>query len=169
MKALDIDSLKGQYLGFTESLKSVMLGTIDEDGKSFVSYAPFVKHDGKLYIYISRIANHYRYLEARSEVDVMLIDDEANTPNLFARQRARFTGHAANLGNAGYEAIFAKFEGRFGKNMIGMLRGLDFSLFQLTLSEGRYVAGFGQAFDIDLSGEVFQHVARDGHQSSGKN
>ncbi|MDQ6418840.1 pyridoxamine 5'-phosphate oxidase family protein [Paenibacillus sp. LHD-117] len=167
MKALDIDSLKEQYLAFSESLKSVMLSTISEDGKPFVSYAPFVKHDGKLYIYLSRIANHYRHLEANPEVDVMMIADEADTPNLFARQRARFVGTALNLGNEGYEEIFAKFEQRFGKNMIGMLKGLDFSLFELTLSEGRYVAGFGQAFDIDLSGETFQHVARDGH-SAGK-
>ncbi|MFD0590368.1 HugZ family protein [Paenibacillus sp. GCM10027627] len=163
-----MDTLKENYLAFTASLKSVMLSTIGEDGKPFVSNAPFVEHEGKLYVYISRIANHYRYLEERPEVDVMLIEDEANSKNLFARQRARFVGNASNLGNEGYEDIFEKFEQRFGKNMIGMLRGLDFSLFELTVSEGRYVAGFGLAFDIDLAGERFQHVARDGH-TAGKN
>lgn len=168
MKALDIESVKGQYLQFTDSLKTVMLSTLSPEGTPFASYAPFVKHDGKLYIYISRIANHYRHMEENPNVDVMFIEDETNTSNLFARQRARFQGHAVNLGDEGSEAVFEKFSERFGKNMIGMLRGLDFSLFELTLSAGRYVVGFGQAFDIDLAGEQLVHVARDGHQSSGK-
>lgn len=168
MKALDIDAVKEQYLQFTDSLKTVMLSTISAEGTPFISYAPFIKHEGKLYIYISRIANHYRYMEENPNVDVMLIEDESHTPNLFARQRARFVGRAVNLGEAEPEEIFGKFSERFGKNMIGMLRGLDFSLFELTLSEGRYVAGFGQAFDIDLAGDQFVHVARDGHQQSGQ-
>ncbi|MBH5319708.1 pyridoxamine 5'-phosphate oxidase family protein [Paenibacillus sp. GSMTC-2017] len=168
MKALDFDALKEQYLTFTESLKSVMLSTLTSEGKPFISNAPYVMHEGKVYIYISTIAHHFRYLEENPEVDVMLIADEANTQNLFARQRARFVGQAVNLGNEGYSEVFEKFEDRFGKPMIGMLRGLDFSLFELTLSEGRYVAGFGLAFDIDLSGERFEHVARDGHSSSAK-
>ncbi|WP_054028322.1 HugZ family protein [Bacillus sp. FJAT-28004] len=168
MKAMDIEMIKVNYLNFTESLKSVVLGTIDDEGKPFVSYAPFVKYNGKLYIYISRIAHHFRYMEANPSVDVMLLEDESQTTNLFARQRARFVCNAVNIGNEGHIEVFERFEQTFGKNMIGMLRGLDFSLFELTVSEGRYVAGFGQAYDIDLSGEKFEHVARDGHAQAKK-
>ncbi|GKU77503.1 HugZ family protein [Paenibacillus sp. L3-i20] len=168
MKTLDLDAIKSQYLAFTESVKTVMLSTASVDGKPFVSYAPFVKHNGKVYIYISRIANHFRYLEEKPDVDVMLIEDEASTANLFARQRARFVGIAVNVGNEGYPEVFEKFEERFGKNLVGMLRGLDFSLFELTLSEGRYVVGFGQAYDIDLPGDRFDHVSRDGHTAGTK-
>lgn len=168
MKAMDIELVKAQYLNFTDSLKSVVLGTLDDEGKPFISYAPFVKHDGKLYIYISRIAHHFRYMEQNPSVDVMLLADESQTTNLFARQRARFVCNAVNVGNEGYVEVFELFEQTFGKNMIGMLRGLDFSLFELTALNGRYVAGFGQAFDIDFSGEKFDHVARDGHAPANK-
>ncbi|NOV02497.1 HugZ family pyridoxamine 5'-phosphate oxidase [Paenibacillus planticolens] len=164
MKQLDKESIKLQYLNFTDSLKSLMLSTVDENGKPFISYAPFVKKNGKLYIYISRIANHFRYLESNPSVDVMLIEDEASSENLFARQRARFVCQAENIGNEGHEEIFDLFGEAFGKPMINVLKTLDFSLFELTTLEGRYVAGFGQAFDIDLTAERFDHVARDGHQ-----
>ncbi|WP_088548006.1 HugZ family pyridoxamine 5'-phosphate oxidase [Paenibacillus aquistagni] len=169
MKAMDLETMKFQYLDFASRLKTVMLSTLDEEGQPFISYAPFVNQNGKFYIYISKIANHYRHLETNSAVDVMLIEDEASTPNLFARQRARFICTACNLGNDGHEEVFAQFDRQFNKNMMNMLRSLDFSLFELTPSKGRYVAGFGQAFDIDLTADTFLHIARDGHgQSSDK-
>ncbi|MFC5405300.1 HugZ family protein [Cohnella soli] len=166
MKQLDKEKIKLQYLMFANSLKTLMLSTVDGNGNPFVSYAPFVKLNGKLYVYISSIAHHYRHIENHPFVDAMLIEDESASANLFARQRARFVCTAVNIGNEGHEELFAQFEERFGKSMIGMLRGLDFSLFELTAREGRYVAGFGQAFDIDLAGEKFDHVARDGHKQA---
>ncbi|PWW05169.1 hypothetical protein DFQ01_105153 [Paenibacillus cellulosilyticus] len=166
MKPLDIATIKQQYVDFASEVKTLLLSTIDDEGKPFISYAPFVQVGGKLYIYISRIANHYRYMENNPAVDVMLIADESKTSNLFARQRARFVCTAVNVGNEGHEEVFERMGERFGKATVGMLRGLDFSLFELTASEGRYVAGFGQAFDIDFTGERFEHAARDGHKPS---
>ncbi|MEJ8545950.1 HugZ family protein [Brevibacillus borstelensis] len=168
MKPLDNETVKLQYMKLADRVKTLMLATIDENGRPFVSYAPFVKKDGKLYIYISRIANHYRHVEANPDVDVMLIEDESNSANLFARERARFVCHAVNIGNEGHEELFEQFEASFGAPMIRMLRGLDFSLFELTPLEGRYVAGFGQAYDIDLNADRFEHVARDGHSQVAK-
>lgn len=168
MKPIDKEMMKLQYLKFTDSVKTVMLSTVGEDGKPFVSYAPFVKKDGKLYIYISKIAHHFRHMENNPAVDVMLIEDESQSANLFARQRARLVCKAKNIGNDGHDEVFDLFGQSFGANMMGMLRGLDFSLFELTTLEGRYVAGFGQAYDIDLTGETFEHVARDGHGQAKK-
>lgn len=42
-----------------------------------------------------------------------------------------------------------------------ILRGLDFSLFELTPFEGRYVVGFGLAFDVTIDGKTFKHVVVD--------
>lgn len=168
MKPLDNHTIKLQYTKLADGVKTLMLSTIDENGRPFISYAPFVKKEGKLYIYISRIANHYRHLEANPDVDVMLIEDESDSANLFARERARFVCHAVNIGNEGHDDVFALFEASFGAPMIRMLRGLDFSLFELTLLEGRYVAGFGQAYDIDLSADRYELVSRDGHTQAAK-
>ena len=163
MKVMEIEEVKQQYLKFADSLTSIMMSTVDEEGTPFISYAPFVKKDNKIYIYASKIAPHYRHMESNPAADIMLIEDEASTANMFARQRARFVCTARNIGNEGHEEIFKLFGDTFNAKMMDMLRTLDFSLFELTPSKGRYVVGFGQAYDIDLMADCFEHVSRDGH------
>lgn len=161
MKTLDMEATKARYTAFIESRSTLVVSTIDENGAPFISYAPFVKVNGKLYIYISRISDHYRYVEGNTRIHVMLIADESQTPNAFARERARWACKPKNIGNDGQEDIFGEFSLKFGDKMMNMLRGLDFSLFELTPLHGRYVIGFGQAFDVDLAGERFEHVVVD--------
>jgi len=161
MKQIDTESMKKKYIDFVESRKTLVISSIDENGDPFVSYAPFVKKDGKLYIYISRISDHYRYVEDNKRIYVMLIADEAQSQNTFARERARWACSTANIGNEGHDEVFALFNESFGGKLMDMLRGLDFSLFELTPIEGRYVVGFGQAFDVDISGDRFEHVVID--------
>jgi len=163
VKSVDVAALKHNYKQLLYSMKSLFLSTISLDGTPFLSYAPYVEHNGKVYVYLSQMAEHYRNLEANRSVDVMLAADEAATKNMFARERARFKGTAINVGNDGYEQVFSKFEEKFGSRTFNMLRNLDFSLFELTLSTGRYVVGFGQAFDVDFTGDYFEHVNRDAH------
>ncbi|WP_443136976.1 hypothetical protein [Lysinibacillus sp. JNUCC 51] len=45
--------------------------------------------------------------------------------------------------------------------MMELLRTLDFSLFELTPLEGRYVVGFGKAFTIDITNDTLVHVVID--------
>ncbi|MFC4808922.1 HugZ family protein [Paenibacillus sp. GCM10023250] len=164
MKPQDDEAIRSQISNFADSLKTLVLSTVDELGSPHASYAPFVRKDGKFYVYLSRIADHYRHLERNPLADVLLIEDESRTANPFARRRARFACRAENLGNEGHEAIFALFAERFGQSTIAMLRDLDFSLFGLEPRTGRYVAGFGRAYDIiDSAGGGFAHVDRGGH------
>lgn len=163
-KTIDLEKHKNNYLQFMKSRKNVMLCMMDEVGKPFSSYAPFVMVDSKFYIYISKIAEHYRLLERNSVIDAMFIADEAMTPNKFATERARFECNPKNMGNEQHEDIFALFNEDHGQNLIDVLRGLDFSLFELTPQKGRYVVGFGMAFDLDINGESFVHVVVDKKQ-----
>jgi len=167
-KPIDLNVLKEQYQGLVGSAKSIFLSTIGTDGKPFLSYAPFVEYEGKVYLYLSKIAEHYYNMENNPAVDVMLAADESATKNIFARERARFSGTAQNLGNEGHEEIFGKFEEKFGAPTFKMLRTLDFSLFELTLANGRYVVGLGQAYNVDFPGEHFDHVNRDAHGQNEK-
>ncbi|GGE82985.1 HugZ family protein [Priestia taiwanensis] len=160
-KQVDMNKKKEQYVQFLQMRKTVVMSMIDEQGNPFTSYAPFVQQDGKFYIYISKISEHYAFLEATKKVSVMFLADEQDAPNLFARERVRFHCTAMNVGNEGHEEVFTKFEVIHGVPMMGVLRGLDLSLFELVPSEGRYVVGFGQAFDINVSGEKFEHVTGD--------
>ncbi|BCL75250.1 hypothetical protein JHS3_09860 [Jeongeupia sp. HS-3] len=159
--AIDLPAAKQRYLDFVASRKTLAISCLDEAGLPFISYAPYVHKDGRLYIYISRLAEHYQCIDERRQANVMLLADEADTANLFGRERARWLCAASNLGNKGHEDVFALFNERFGEKMLDLLRGLDFSLFELTPAAGRYVVGFGQAFDVSIDGAQFDHVVID--------
>lgn len=160
-KTIDVEKNKEKYLAFVESRKNLILNVIDDEGKPFTSCAPFVKKDGKLYIYISKIAEHYDFIDKSEFVDALILADEAATNNQFATERARWNCTSRNIGNEGHDDVFALFNEEFGEKMMDLLRGLDFSLFELTPLRGRYVVGFGLAFDLDIDANVFTHVVID--------
>ncbi len=160
-KTIDLEKNKEKYLQFVESRNNLILNLLDDEGKPFTSCAPFVKKDGKLYIYISKVAEHYRYMEKSEWVDALLVADESATKNAFATERARWSCTTKNIGNDGHDAIFELFNAQYDAKLLDVLRGLDFSLFELTPTMGRYVVGFGMAFDTDITGDVFTHVVVD--------
>jgi len=139
----------------------LILNLLDDNGRPFSSYAPFVKKDDKLYIYISKIAEHFNLMEKNEYVDALLIADESVTINKFATERVRWSCTSKNIGNEGHDEIFELFNTDHGAKMLDVLRGLDFSLFELTPLQGRYVVGFGMAFDLDIDANVFTHVVVD--------
>ena len=160
-KVIDLEKNKEKYLQFVESRKNLILNLLDNEGRPFTSCAPFIKKDGKLYIYISQIAEHYGYMENNEYVDALLVADESATKNPFATERARWSCKPTNLGNKGHDEIFELFNSNYGAKLMDVLRGLDFSLFELTPLQGRYVVGFGMAFDLDIDATIFTHVVVD--------
>src|SRR5690554_1849618 len=89
-KTMDLEKNKKKYLAFVESRKNLILNVLDAEGKPFTSSAPFVKKDGRLYIYISKIAEHYDFIEKSDYIDALIIADEVTTKNKFATERARW-------------------------------------------------------------------------------
>lgn len=160
-KPVDLAKFKEDYLNFVETRKNLILNLLDYEGRPFTSCAPFVKKDGKLYIYISQVAEHYHFMEKSEYVDALLLADEADTKNAFATERVRWRCEAENIGNEGHDDIFELFNEAYGEKMLDLLRGLDFSLFELTPLEGRYVVGFGMAFDLNMDASIFEHVVVD--------
>lgn len=161
MKTIDIEMQKSNYLNFVDSRKMLLLHMLDNDGHPFSSCAPFVLHNGKFYVYISEVADHFHLLAKTEWVDTMIIADQSETKNPFATERARWRCSVKNIGNEDHEDIFSLFDKRFNSSLMVVLRGLDFSLFELTPSLGRYVVGFGLAFDVDVEGNIFSHVVVD--------
>lgn len=151
-----------RYRRFFERARTLVISSLDEEGEPFVSSSPFVEFDGDLYIYLSRIAEHHAHLERHPRVHVMAVADESATPNPFARERVRFPCRVEKVASPHRaDAVLEQFAERFNPNVVGLLRTLDFSLFMLTPAIGRYVVGFGKAFDTDLTGQTFTHVFMD--------
>lgn len=168
-QVVDVEKSKQHYLEFFAGRKTLVMSMNDEEGNPFVSYAPFVKKDGKLYVYLSRLADHYSPMERNETIHVMMRADESETKNHFAMERVRFVCKPANVGDEGYEDVFELFSKAHNAKLIELLRTLDFSLFELTPLSGRYVGGFGQAFDlVDLDATVFRHVVVDKKKEEAK-
>lgn len=76
---INIDKVKSRYDTFVASRKTIVISSNDADGTPFISYAPFVQHEGKLYIYISAIAEHYDFIEQNETIQIMMLADEQDT------------------------------------------------------------------------------------------
>ena len=131
-------------------VKSILLATLNEEGEPHAGYTPFLLDDGDVIIFVSQLALHTRDLMANGRASAMIISDEADSSQIFARTRVSYQCRARIVGreNALYDSLLDRFEQQHGK-MIGLLRQLpDFILFRLVPHRGQFVMGFGKAFKL---------------------
>ncbi|MBF2015903.1 MAG: pyridoxamine 5'-phosphate oxidase family protein [Rivularia sp. T60_A2020_040] len=141
-----------EYQQFTQEIQSIIISTVNNQGMPNGSYTPFVMDEFKnIYIYVSGLSTHTQNLNINPRVSVLFIEDEAKTSQIFARRRLSYDCSASLIERETDEwtKIVDKFQTRFGE-IIEMLRGLaDFRIFKLTPHKGRFVIGFGAAYDIN--------------------
>lgn len=134
--------------------KSLVISSIDKDNNPAISYAPFVMIDEKIYVYLSKAANHYYNLRDNKKCAVMIIEDESEAKTIFARARLSFDCESKMLDEVS-EDVFTKFDEIHDPKMMAMFKKMDFNMFELDIKVGRLVKGFGQAFEIKfVNGEV---------------
>lgn len=140
------------YQDLPTRVYSLMLSTVNGTGQPQASYAPYVIDDDyQIYIFTSGLSAHTANLQTTGLASILLIEDEAAAPQVFARQRITYDCRASLLprGTAAWEAVADRFEQRFGE-IIPMLRSLDdFQIFCLSPQTGRFVMGFGAAYAVD--------------------
>lgn len=146
-----LEKAQAEYEHFTDEFSSIIIATVNEEGIPNASYTPFVMDELKnIYIYVSGLSIHTQNIISNSLVNVLFIDDESKTKQIFARRRLSFDCIASLIerDTDKWNALVDKFHSRFGE-IIEMLRSLpDFRIFQLTPSQGRFVIGFGAAYHI---------------------
>jgi putative heme iron utilization protein len=149
-----IDQLKKaqvEYEKFPTEFTSIMMSTVSQEGIPDASYAPFIIDDDKnIYIYVSGLATHTQNIHNHPFVSVLFIEDEVKTKQIFARRRLNFncTANLVERETEKWQQIVDKFQIRFGE-LISTLRSLpDFRIFQLIPKNGRFVIGFGAAYNI---------------------
>jgi len=129
--------------------QTLQLATLDAAGEPAISYAPFVRDaQGNFYIFVSQLASHTQDLLGHPHAAVMLVADEQDTRQIFARTRATYQCAVETVARDAvqFPQRLDAMQERFGE-VVGLLRGLgDFVLFRLKPQSGRFVMGFGQAF-----------------------
>ena len=157
------DTPKAILSDLRASVKSVLLSTLGEDMEPHSGYTPFVEDEDDILIFVSRLSLHTRDLLFNGKVSAMMIADEADSAQIFARTRVSYQCRAEQIfpGDEAYEALLDKFQQQHGK-MFELLRQLpDFVLFRLVPLRGQFVMGFGKAYK--LTGEhldQFEHAIR---------
>lgn len=156
---------------FRDERLTLQLATIDNQGIPHASYTPFAFDQHGYYILISELAKHGQNLKDNKNISIMMLEDESKAKNLHARKRLTFDTVATELdkksveGIAGINALISRF-GEMAENL-SLLS--DFYLYRLVPSNGRYVKGFGQAFNVSENDLVeFLHLD-EGHVSTIKN
>lgn len=162
------DKISQEIIDIVDSRKSLMLSTLDHEGWPYASYAPFARGEDCLYVLVSEIAVHGINLQVNPNASVLIIEDEDSAGELFARLRVLYRVQAELLtpeSSQWHEGIDI-LQNRHGDRITNLSQLKDFKLFKLHPRGGRYVKGFGKAYQIEggsLSGEGLSHL-RDGHQ-----
>lgn len=158
MKQDELNAYSAACRALQDDKQSVLLSTLNPAGNPEISYAPAVRDDkGCFYIFVSELAKHTANLLNHSNCGVLLIQDEQESRNIFARERLTYQCDVEQVecdSEKGIE-ILEQMEVELGQT-VKLLRSLpDFHLFRLKPTSGSYVVGFGKAFEVDpASGEL---------------
>lgn len=146
-----LEKIQAEYEKFPQEFASIIISTVNSQGIPNASYTPLVMDEAKnIYIYVSGLSSHTTNIQNHPFVSVLFIEDEAKADNIFARRRLSFdcTASLITRETEQWHQIVDNFQERFG-DIIEMLRSLpDFRIFKLTPSQGRFVIGFGAAYNI---------------------
>jgi len=160
MEPPKMEKIQAQMEALLSSRESILLASVSVDGVPHASYAPTVAGaGGKYYIHISELAKHFHNLSATGKVSGILIEDEKDAVNIFARKRLTLEGKAVKLDKEStqWSEVMQSFTAKFGDFFAQSLMNLkDFHTFELTFENGTLVLGFGAAYR--LTGEELGQV-----------
>ena len=75
---------------FIQQCKTLHLSTVNAQHQPCASYAPFAIGDNCLYILISELAQHTRNLLQQQEAAILIVEDEQDAQEIFARTRLTY-------------------------------------------------------------------------------
>ena len=146
-----------------ESVLTVILSTINKDGRVETSYSPYFFDGNDYYVLISDLAPHSQNMKTNPDISFIIIDDESKTKNIYARRRLTSQALAEIVDKKSplFEDIIDKLAKRVSK-MVYMLSEMnDFNLFKITPTSGRIVIGFGKTYLIDYQNKMVIPVDED--------
>lgn len=149
--AESLSDIQREAQAFQHSYQSVMLATSTAKGCNDCSYTPYILDQQRhLIIFVSQLAPHTQNLQENGQAGLLFIEDESKTRNIYARKRLSLNAIARLIypDDPNYADHLEQLAEVHGK-MVNMLRQLpDFLLFELIPHEGRFVRGFGDAWDL---------------------
>ncbi len=159
MKQDNIEAVRDQLL----QLRSLYLAINSADKLPEMGVSPFIRRDGGLYIYTSRLSPHVRDLIDQGEAICMLCADEGDSQNIWARNRLKFSVTALEItrDDRNFGKLCDDFIAAHGPTMNLIRNFTDFHLIQLTPQKGVLVLGFAKAFIVSGANfEITAHISK---------
>jgi hypothetical protein len=144
------DSVHQDYLALRDQVNSAQLATLGSDATPEASYAPCIWREGDCFVFLSELASHTQNLKLNPSISLLLIEAEAAAGNAFARKRISLFGSAKTVARTDntYQTVINDFYHRFG-DVMKLIEPLpDFHLFRIIVQRGRFIRGFGQAYEL---------------------
>jgi putative heme iron utilization protein len=145
-------STKDTLVNLINSSKIASLGT----SLNNVPYVSMVSYSYSLdltefYVHLSQLAFHTQNILSNPNVSLMICQPEtlSNNPQTLARISINGIINAINSSNNDYEKIKDNFLMKNPKSKLYFNLG-DFILFKLIVQNARFVAGFGQTYNLSL-------------------
>lgn len=167
-QAVMSSELANEITEFVQGQSCLHLASLTPEGEPYASYAPFALCEVGFYVQLSDIAIHARNLKVHPQASVLVIEDEKTSEELFARKRVSYRVEAQWLeyNSLAWEMGVEALSQRVGKLARHLSKMDDFNLFKLHILSGRFVKGFGKAYQFTgggLAGRRLDHL-RDGHK-----
>jgi putative heme iron utilization protein len=156
-----MDELSEQTLAqVIRETRLAALGTLHEGepNLAMVAYA-FAEDFSAFYIHVSKLGKHTRDMEADSRVSLLIAqeDDHRADPQTLARVSLQAIAEVLPRNAPDYSSVKTRYLRRFPEAEQLFSLG-DFNIWKITPKSGRFVAGFGRAFN--LVPEALQKASR---------
>lgn len=130
------------------------LGTLDGDGRPFVSFVSVAMHQDHPILLLSRLARHSAHLAQRCEAS-LLFGPKATGDDLLAGARVTLTGTVAGTNDHPARDAFLSSHPAASR----YADFTDFSFYRMNIDEAHLVAGFGRI--ASLEGSALHAALRD--------
>lgn len=132
------------------SIRVAALGTLHEGepNLAMIAYA-FADDFSAFYIHVSKLGKHTADMESDPHVSLLIVetDDRRPDPQTLARVSLRGAAELVPRTDSSYSQIRKIYLERFPEAEQFFSLG-DFNLWKITPKGGRFVAGFGRAFNL---------------------
>lgn len=133
-----------------ENNNSIII-SVNEDDVTDLGYAPYIFYENYYYIFVSELSTHVKLLLKKNVGTFMIINDETNSQNIWARIRLKFSAKIEVIirDSEDFGIICEKIRYKHGKTMNLIKQFSDFHLIKIIPSRGTFISGFGNAFNLE--------------------
>ena len=152
---LDKQQIEDDIAHLLDDMKSLMLATVHQDKTPLASYTPFAiaDNDSGLWILVSDLAGHAQNLALSGLCSCLLIRDEQDSAQVYVRERLQYEMKSVEYprDHPQWESGIKALRDRQGTLVETLTSLADFRLFLLLPQSGRYVVGFGKAYELKVT------------------